>query len=296
MTLWERFLAFPFYQSALLAGVAIGLACSLLSVFVIQRRMAFVGQGISHAAFGGIGVALLLEVAWPAAGRPLVRDAIVALFCVATAILIGRVARTRRIGADSAIGIALVVAMAVGVLLLDARAEWVRRLVAVGSPGAERLAYTPSFHDLLFGNILSISRVERWLACGVSAAVVAWVAGCYRGLVFYAADEEAARSFGVPVTALHYGFLTALGVVVVVAMRLLGVILVSALLILPGAVAQFWARRMPGNVAVAVGVSIASIVCGLLAAMSLRVLSTGPVIVLVLGLAFVLSWALRGRR
>lgn len=294
LTLWERFAAYPFYQHALLAGGAIAIACAVLSVFVLHRRMAFIGQGISHAAFGGIGAALLLELALPEIGVPFLREMIVALFCVATAILMGRLARTRRLGEDAAIGVVLAVAMAVGVILIDVRAEWVRRMAT--EPGARALGYVPSFHDLLFGNILSISRAEVWLAVGVAAAVVGWVALVFRGLVFYAADEEVAITFGLPVGFLHYGLLTALGLVVVVAMRLLGVILVSGLLILPGAIASCWAKRMAGALLVAAVASVLSITVGLAAAMSLQVVSTGPVIVLVLALLYAASALLRRSR
>jgi zinc transport system permease protein len=296
LSLWERFVRFPFYQHALVAGGAIAIACAVLSVFVIQRRMAFIGEGISHAAFGGVGVALVLELALPSLRVPFVRDAIVAIFCVGTAILMGRIARARRVGEDAAIGIALAVAMALGVILIDVRAEWLRGLAA--RPGADPtvFGYTPSFHDLLFGNILSISRPELYLACAVSGVVVLWVMLVFRGLVLYAADEEAAVTFGLPVGFLHYGLLTALGVTVVVAMRLLGVILVSALLILPGVIAGFWARRITATVIVAVVASLLSIVIGLMASMSLQVLSTGPVIVIVLALLFAGSWAIRRRR
>jgi ABC-type Mn2+/Zn2+ transport system permease subunit len=295
LSLWSRFLEFPFYQHALLAGGAIAIACALLSVFVVQRRMAFIGQGISHAAFGGVGIALVLELALPALRVPFMRDAIVAIFCVLSAILMGRIARARQVGEDAAIGVALAVAMALGVICIDVRAEWVRRLSA--QPGADltTIGYTPSFHDLLFGNILSISRAEVYLACIVSGAVVLWVALVYKGLVLYAADEEAATVLGLPVGMLHYGLLASLGVTVVVAMRLLGVILVSGLLILPGIIAGFWARRMRATIAVAIGVSLLSIVIGLGTSMSLHVLSTGPVIVLVLALAFALSWIARAR-
>ena len=294
-SLWERFLAFPFYQHALLAGAAVAIACSVLSVFVVHRKMAFVGEGISHAAFGGMGVALLLEVALPPLRHPLMRHAVVAIFCVGSAILMGRMARQKHVGTDSAIGIALVMAMALGVILIDVRAEWVRHLAARGALDPGWQGYTPSFHDILFGNILGISRLETWLACAVSGAVLLWVALVLRGLVFYAADEEAAVTFGLPVGFLHYGLLTALGVTVVVAMRLLGVILVSALLILPGTIASFWSRRIGRVLAVAILAGVLSILLGLIAAMELEVLSTGPVIVVVLALLFAASWLLRGR-
>jgi zinc transport system permease protein len=199
-------------------------------------------------------------------------------------------------GEDSAIGIMLVVAMVVGVILLDVRAEWVRRLSASGEMAQSWMGYTPSFHDILFGNILSISRSEVWVACGVAAAVLLWVSATFKGLVFCAVDEEAASTFGVPTSYLHYGLLTALGITIVVAMRLLGVILVTALLVLPGIIGSLWSRRILGVLAVSVAAALLSIVLGLVVAMEIRVLSTGPVIVIVLALLFLGSWLASGRK
>jgi hypothetical protein len=114
-TVWQRFWQYQFYQNALAGGVAIALLCSVLSVFVVLKRVAFAGQGISHAAFGGAGLALLLELFLPPLRMPILRDAVIAAFCVITALVIGRIARQRRLGEDSAIGICLVAAMALGV-------------------------------------------------------------------------------------------------------------------------------------------------------------------------------------
>jgi zinc transport system permease protein len=166
-SVWQRLWEYPFYQNALAAGLAVALLCSVLSVFVVLRRMAFIGQGISHAAFGGAGLALLLGLLGPNFAGPLARDLIIAAFCVATALLIGRIARQQRVGEDSAIGICLVAAMALGVILLNIRAALYERLAAAATLDSTSAGYTPSFHDLLFGNILSIPRQEvvltwRW--------------------------------------------------------------------------------------------------------------------------------------
>lgn len=295
MTLWERFLTYPFYQNALIAGAAIAVACALLSVFVVQRKMAFIGQGISHAAFGGVGMALLLELALPAMRHPLVRDAVVAVFCVGVAILMGRMGRQRGVGEDSAIGIVLVMAMALGVILLDLRTEWVQRLAARGTLDQAWLGYTPSFHEILFGNILSVSHNQVVTSCVVSAAVILWVASVLRGLIFYAADEEAATTFGLPVGLLRYGLLISLAVTIVMAIHVMGVILVSAMLILPGVTASLWSRRIATVLGISALVSVLSLVFGLVIAMEVQVLSTGPVIVLVLSLFFVGSRVILSR-
>ncbi|MFW6158313.1 MAG: metal ABC transporter permease [Planctomycetota bacterium] len=291
LSVWARFMTFSFYQHALIAGVVIGVACALLSVFVVHKRMAFIGQGISHSAFGGVGLALLLQLYLPATRPPLVRDAIVAAFCVTAAVLIGRLTRGRRVSADSAIGICLVAAMAIGVLLLDLRTHLFRRMAEAGLLDRAELGYTPSFHDILFGSVLSIPVADVWLAVIEGGCVVLVVLAFFKELVFFTADEEAAEVFGVPVGFVYYGLLVCIALTIVIAMRLFGVILCSALFILPGATASFWSNRVGRVALVSALLAAACVTLGLFLSIWIGVLSTGPLIVLVMALAFGASWA-----
>ncbi len=294
--LWQRFLDNPFYHNALAGGLAIALMCSVLSVFVVLKRMAFIGQGISHAAFGGVGVALLAGLIFQGARPVLVRDGIIACFCVGAALIIGFLTRRGRLAEDTAIGIILVSAMALGVVLLDARGRLLDWLIATGRLQRGQIGYTPGFHDILFGNILFISRQEVILAWLMAAAVVAFVAGLFKELVFFAFDEEAARVFGVPTGALYYGLLVLLGLAVVVAMRSLGVILAAGLLVLPGASARLLSGRIGWVTVLSAVVGVAGLTVGLFLSIYLRFLSPGPVIVLTLAGIFALSYAARRLR
>jgi len=288
-SVWQRFWEYPFYHHALWAGVAVAALCSTLSVFVVQRRMAFIGQGISHAAFGGAGVALLLSLALPDLNRPMLRDGVIAVFCIATALLIGRIARQRHVSEDSAIGICLVAAMALGAVLLDLRAEWIRRLLASGAIGRTQLGYTPSLHDLLFGNILSVTPAELWGASVLAAGVILATLALFKEIVFFSFDEEAASVFGVRTELLYHGLLFVLGLTIVAAMRLLGVILCSALLILPGAAAAFLSRRVGRVFVASLVIGVSSIPVGLMLSIWLGYVSTGPLIVLTLCVFFAAS-------
>lgn len=289
MSVWERFWTFSFYQIALLGAIPIALVCSVLSVFVVLRRMTFIGQGISHSAFGGAGVALLLTLVLPGMRSPLARDALIAVFCVATALLIGWMARQRRVNEDSAIGICLVGAMAVGLLLIDVRSIWFQHLRETGQLDSPSLGYTAPLHSLLFGNILSIPSGELlavWIVC---AAILLAVVAVYKELVFFAFDEQGAGAFGVRTSLLYYGLLVALAISIVAAMRFLGVILCSALLILPGASANLWSRRIGWVTVASMAFGLIGVVGGVFLAIWLEGLSTGPVIVLVLCVCFALS-------
>src|SRR5687767_6288361 len=98
----------PYTRNALLASAALALACSVLSLFVVARRWAFIGEGISHSGFGGAGTAWLLALFAPSLDRPAVVYGCVVLFCVLTALAVGRLSRGQRVTSDAAIGIFLV--------------------------------------------------------------------------------------------------------------------------------------------------------------------------------------------
>lgn len=292
--LWERIADNILYQQALAGGMAIALLCGLLSVFVVLKRMSFIGQGISHAAFGGVGVALLAEVYiamhWPhvtsSADWPqqavLLRDAVVAVFCIATALVIGMISRRGKVAEDTAIGICLVAAMALGAVLLSAVAQH---------------GTAPSFESILFGDIYFIGRVDVIVAWSLAIAVLALVAGLFKELVFMAFDEETAAVFGVRTRLLYYGLLVALGLAIVVAMKSLGVVLASALLVLPGAAARFWSNRVGWIVVTSTVFSVAGLVGGLLLVIWRRlIMPPGAVIVLLLTGLFIVSYVVNGIR
>jgi ABC-type Mn2+/Zn2+ transport system permease subunit len=293
---WERFWEYPFYQYALAGGIAIALMCSVLSVFVVLKRMAFIGEGIAHAGFGGMGVAMLVGLFLPDVRPALARDAIVAAFCIATAIGIGLLSRRGKLTEDTAIGICLVAAMALGVLLLDVRDWTMNWMIARGWLARGEVGFAVSFHHLMFGNILLVRPEEVVLAWILAGAILAAVIGMFKELVFFAFDEEAAAVFGVRTNMLYYGLLVCLGLAVVAAMRSLGVILCSALLIIPGAAGRFWSRRI-GQVALAsVLIGVLGLTIGFFVSIRLGFASPGPIIVLTLCVLFVLSWILRAVR
>ncbi|MFP4106143.1 MAG: metal ABC transporter permease [Phycisphaerae bacterium] len=278
------------YIRALVGGSVVALLCSLLSVYVVFKRMAFIGQGISHSAFAGVGIAMLLGLYLPWLRDPLARDGVIALSCVFTALTIGYLARSGRISEDSAIGICLVGAMALGLVLLDVRGLLLDRMLASGQLSPGELGYTPGFHHILFGNILFVTTAEVWIAGILAGLVLVGMLLLFKELVFFAFDEETSQVFGVPAGLLYFLLLILLALAVVAAMRTLGVILASALLVLPGASARYWSNRIGWVVAVSVLVGVLSLVVGLLLAVVIKKLSPGPVIALMLVVAFIFSY------
>jgi zinc transport system permease protein len=259
-------LSLGFFQRALLAGVLLSLLCGVLSVFVILRRMAFVGVGISHSAFGGVALGFLLglDPLWSGIG-----------FAVAVALLIEWAQERGRLEEDAAIGIFFAVAMALGVVFLNFSRT-----------------YNVDVFGFLFGNILAVGPSQLGEIFVVTLVVLGTVAFFYKELVFLSFDEEMAWVSGVPVKALRYLFLVLLALVIIMAIYLVGIILVSALLVIPGAVARNLTRHIAGMLWVSVAAAVGATVGGLFLSLGLD-WPSGATVVLVLGLAFFVSQALR---
>ena len=250
------------------AGAAVALMGGVLSVFVVTKRLAFVGQGVSHAAFGGFGLAVFLGLSAGTLGF----YGVVLASCVVAALGIAGIGSGRfgaRVDDDSAIGIVLVTAMSIGSLLVYVRSRQ-------PDPGI-----IPSWEEFLFGSVLFVSGSEVLMAWGVCAVVCGVVWMMRRRALLWAMDEEGARALGVRTGLVRAVVLTLLAVAIVVSMRLVGVVLATALLILPGAIALRASERLR----VVVVVSIASAVMGTVGGLWLsleRDFLPGPSVVLVL--------------
>jgi zinc transport system permease protein len=248
-------------QNAAIAGLLIGILCSILSVFVVLKRLAFIGEGIAHAAFGGIAFAILFN---------LNIYITTTVFCVVIAVLIGLFSRKGRVSEDSSIGLFLTASMALGVILLNLRKE-----------------YTQDIYSYLFGNILSVSREDVTRIIIVGIIVIAFIIYYFKQLQFFTFDEETARVSNVPVNFLYYMLLTGLAVVIVMSVQVVGVILVSALLIIPGTIALLIGKRFLQVVIISVLLGILSTFSGLIASYYAKI-STGPAIVVILFLIFII--------
>lgn len=262
-------LAYGFGQRALLGGLMIALTCSLLSFFVVVRRLSFAGEGIAHAAFGGVAIGILggFSPVVAAAG-----------FCVLIALGIGWFSRKGHLHEDTVIGILFTAAIAMGVVLV--------RMAH---------AYNVDLMSYLFGSILAMSWVDVAVLGVFSALAITFLVVFFKELLFVAFDEETATASGVPVRFAYYGLLVTIALVVVVSIKLVGIVLVSALLVIPGAAGMQMARNYRGVIAVSMVAGTASVVAGLFLSSSFDVAS-GAAIVLVLFGAFLVTVALSPRR
>lgn len=256
-----EFLSYEFGQRALLAGLIIGLGCAVLAFFVVLRRMAFVGVGISHAALGGVALGLLLGV-----------DPLLAAlgFSVVVAWLIGAIGGRGKLSEDTAIGIFFPTAMALGVALM------------AGTPD-----YRQNLLGYLFGNILLVQDGDLVFAAILVGTSIAVTLLFFKELLFISVDEETARAAGLPAARLRYLLLTLIAVTIVSAIKVVGIILVSAFLVIPAATAQTLAPSVRSMLVLSVAFALTSVVGGLWISWVLDLPSGAAIVLLAAALFFV---------
>ena len=261
MSMLIDMVSYGFMQRALLAGSLIGVLCAVLGVFLVLRRLSLIGDGLAHITFGSVALALF-------AGLQGAAMLLVSLPVVVLASLgILKLAHKARLGGDAAIGIVSSLGIALGVML------------AVLGRG-----YGVDLFSYLFGSILAISRTELLVAAGLFLTVLALLWLYYHDLVALSFNEELASVGGIKSRFLN-GLLAVLtALTVVLAMKLVGVMLISALLILPASTALQVARGFRVTVLLSVVSALVAVVGGIVLSFMLNLPSGATIILLAFGL------------
>jgi zinc transport system permease protein len=262
-------LSFQFMRYAFLAGLIVSVMCGAISNFVVLKRLSFLGAGISHAAFGGVALGVLLGT------EPLYTGI---AFTWGLTMIIGYVSREGHLSEDTAIGIGYVAAMALGTIFL----------------GFAR-SYNFDVFGYLFGNILAVTEADLIITAALGAVVLLLLGLFHKELVFLAFDEEMAQVIGLPVRFLYYLLLSIMALTVVIAIKVVGIVLVSALLVLPGATSLQLTKNIVPMVALSVVCGLVSTLSGLYLSYTLD-LASGATIVLTATLLFGLAMAASPRR
>jgi zinc transport system permease protein len=257
-----------YMQLALLAGIVVGATAPLIGVFLVQKGLSLLGDGIGHVAVAGIGASLLLDTSptWTA------------LVVAVAAALVIEFLRTRGSATgDLALALVFYGGIAAGVVL------------------ASRSATNTNLQPYLFGSILTASADDVWTVLALGAVIVVAIGFTGRALLAVVLDEDSARVAGIPARSLNTMLAVLTAVTVVMAMRIVGVLLIAALMVLPVATSRLLARSFRTTLIGAVAVGVLSAVVGLFAARQWA-LAAGGAIVLVATALFALASIIAGAR
>jgi ABC-type Mn2+/Zn2+ transport systems, permease components len=256
-TLWSWIvapLAYGFMQRGMLAAVLVGVLCAIIGCYVVLRSMAFLGDALAHAVLPGVAIAYLM-------GANLLMGALAA--AVVVALLISLFSRQGTIKEDTAIGIVFAAALALGVALISS----VR-------------TYAVDLTHIMFGNVLGVSPTDVWLIAGIGAAVLLTVLAFYRQFLVIAFDPVLAATQRLPVERLRMLLLLLIALTIVVSLQTVGVGLVAAMLVTPGATAYLLTRRLPTMMMVAALIGAVASISGLYLSYYINI-SSGAAVVLV---------------
>lgn len=261
-------LSYPFMQRALVGGILVGAMASYLGVFVVQRRLSFLGAGLSHAAFGGIALGLLLRF------EPLT---VAVPFTLVVALAINWVRRHTRLAGDTAVGVFFAVAVALGLVFLSLRQQI----------STDAFAY-------LFGSILAVSNTDIGVALAMSAVVLSTLPVLWGRWAYASFDPESARADQLPVDRDDYLLFAFLAVTIVISVKVVGIVLMAAFLVIPAAAARLIAPTFVAMTWISVAIGVLTAVGGLFVSY-LADVPSGATIVLVQAAVFFAAMFTRGR-
>ncbi|MFH1674702.1 MAG: metal ABC transporter permease [Pseudomonadota bacterium] len=250
----ETIFAYGFMQRALIAGLAVAVTCAILGVFLILRKDAMIGHGLAHVTFGGVALGLFVQV-----------TPILAAMAVSILAALGILKLKEKAGLyeDTALGIFASVGMAIGIIFVS----------LAGSFNVNLLSF-------LFGNILAIEPFEVWISLGLTVAVLLTVSLSYHELFYLTFDPESAATAGIKVKRLEAVLAVLSAITVVLGMKVVGILLVAALVVIPSAAGLMLAGNFRQAMVISAMVAALSVFLGLLSAFYWDLPASGSIVIL----------------
>ena len=245
---------YGFMQRAIISGITIAVICSLVGLFLVLRRYSLFGDALSHMAFGGIALGLFLNV------YPLWTAFVVSLL---SALGITKLRKNTKISGDAAVAVLLSSGLAIGVLLVSA------------SKG-----FTVDLFSFLFGSILLTTLEDTLLIVTIGAGIVVTVITFRKQLLYVTFDEEQAQVSGLPIDKLNYVFMILACVTVITSMRLVGILLISALIVLPNITSILMGKGFKKTVMISISLSVTAVVSGIILSYYLDLAPSGTIVMM----------------
>ena len=247
-------LSFGFMQNAIISGIAISLICSTVGLFLVLRKYSLFGDALAHSAFGGVALGLFLGV------YPLWAAYVVSIL---SALALTKIRQKFDISGDAIIAILLSSGIAIGIVLISLSG-----------------GFSIDIFSFLFGSILLVSTENVIMVLGLCAAIFIILITGYRKFMYITFSEEQAQVSGIPVQKLNYLLIAIAGVTVVTSMQLVGVLLVSALFVIPNVTAMMFKRSFKQTIILSMSFSVFSTVAGIMISYPLDIAPSGMVVLL----------------
>jgi zinc transport system permease protein len=241
-------------QRALVSGIAIALLCSVVGLFLVLRRYSLFGDAVAHSSFGGIALGLLLGIypMWTAY-----------VISIISALIITRIKQKFDISGEASVAILLSSGIAIGLILIS---------ISGG--------FSVDIFSFLFGSILLVSVEDTILILGLTGAILIVILLLYRELIYSTFNEEQAKVSGIPVEKINYLIVFIAGITVVTSIQLVGILLISALFVIPNVTAIMFGRSFKQTAILSISFAISAVVIGILISYLLDITPSGSIVML----------------
>ena len=250
--------SYSFMHRALISGAAIAILCSVIGLFLVLRRYSLFGDAVAHSSFGGIAFGLMAGIypLWTAYGVSLV-----------SALIITRIKEKFNISGDASVAVLLSTGIAVG-------------LVIIGLSGG----FTIDVFSFLFGSILLVSVNDTILILSLTGIILIIVLVLYQQILYSTFNEEQAKVSGIAVEKINYLIVFMAGVTVVTSIQLVGVLLISALFVIPNVTAIMYGKGFKHTAILSIGFSLFSVLAGILISYMFDITPAGTIVLLSIGI------------
>ena len=254
---------YEFMRNAIIAAVLVNITCGIVGTYVVIKKLVFISGGISHAAFGGIGLGYFLGVNPIVAAVP---------FSLLSAITIGLISKKSKLSEDAAIGIIWAAGMAMGIIFINL------------TPG-----YAPDLFSYLFGNILTIPVMDLYIMLILDSIIILIIVLFFKEFYAVSFDEEFSTVIGIPNRIIYLVLLCMVALSVVILIRIVGIILVIALLTIPSSICRQFTYNIKKLIISSIVTGVILTIAGLWLSYLLN-LASGATIIILLSITFFLSF------
>jgi ABC-type Mn2+/Zn2+ transport system permease subunit len=257
---------YEFFRNGFIAAVLVGALCGFIGVYVVLRRMSYIGHGLSHAIFGGAVLSYVVNINFFLGAG---------LWALLAAYLIHRISHRRWVGADAAIGVVTTSSFALGVAIVSTYRSFTRNIEAA-----------------LFGNILGITPKDLWIVATISLAVFVALIRMRRQLLFLTFDPEVASAYGIATTRTDLVFVLLLAITVLASTQILGVTLVAAAMVIPPVIGRYLTKRFQTLLIVSPLIGVLCSAVGMYLSFYLDISSAATIVLTSAGLFIILELAM----